>query len=380
MRVLYILHNKTFDGSLISFFNMAEGLKERGIDVCIACSEDLCGLKQFRSRVDANDFTIFTVTIYASVLVKPHSLKTLYTRIKDLRWLLYYKYKSYRDVLTLARQLRPDIIHTNDSIIQEGYAVAKRLGIPHIWHIREYIDKGYDMWVYPCMWAFKRKLKKAKTISITNDILNHFELSGLSNANVIYNGIVSKNDCCLKYPKQKYFLCATRVYPEKKIDDVIKAFGKFSKLHTDYCLKIAGFYEYGYVRNLKKLVSEFCKEGSVEFLGFRNDVKLLMREATALIVASPFEGFGRMTAEASFYGCLTIGRMSGGTKEILEQTGGLMFNTIDELSRQMNVVDSMSEDEYVKLVSHAQKIAIEQFSIEQNVDKVYKLYHKVMLE
>jgi len=49
----------------------------------------------------------------------------------------------------------------------------------------------------------------------------------------------------------------------------------------------------------------------------RDDVYAIMSRATALIVPSHFEGFGRITAEAMFNGCLVAGYNSAGTREIL---------------------------------------------------------------
>ena len=40
-----------------------------------------------------------------------------------------------------------------------------------------------------------------------------------------------------------------------------------------------------------------------------------MSKALALFVPSSFEGFGFITVEAMFCGCLVIGRNTGGTKE-----------------------------------------------------------------
>lgn len=53
----------------------------------------------------------------------------------------------------------------------------------------------------------------------------------------------------------------------------------------------------------------------VVFLGMRKDIYSLMKDAMALIVPSYWEGFGFITTEAMFNGCLVIGRNTSGTKE-----------------------------------------------------------------
>lgn len=112
-------------------------------------------------------------------------------------------------------------------------------------------------------------------------------------------------------------------------------------------------------------------------MGYCKNVYLLMHKAKALIVASYYEGFGRMTAEALFCGCLVIGRNTGGTKEILDYTGGLMFQGyFENLQQKMNEVVSMSEDKYCSLVSKCQNRAITKYSNEMYIDNIYKLYCK----
>ena len=105
-----------------------------------------------------------------------------------------------------------------------------------------------------------------------------------------------------------------------------------------------------------------------------------MKKAKALIVASYNEGFGRMTAEASFSGCLVIGRNTGGTKEILDETGGLRFNDNIELYNCMIKATNMNELEYKDIVSRAQNKAKEMYSIENNVEGVCEFYHSIMKE
>ena len=161
--------------------------------------------------------------------------------------------------------------------------------------------------------------------------------------------------------------------------DVLEAFGKFYANHKDYKLIIAGFGAKDYITELKDFVMKEHIESAVEFIGYKKDVKSIMRKAQALIVASPCEGFGRMTAEASFYGCLVIGRNAGGTKEILENTGGLLYD--DEtvsLVERMNEIVEYSETQYRSIVEKAQKKAVDSYSKEQNVENVFRLYRKIM--
>ena len=86
-------------------------------------------------------------------------------------------------------------------------------------------------------------------------------------------------------------------------------------------------------------------ENKIIFLGYRKDVDVLMSEATALIVASQFEAFGFITAEAMFNGCVVIGKDTGGTGEQIDNMeklagvpSGFRFVTTQELIDAMKYV------------------------------------------
>ena len=100
-----------------------------------------------------------------------------------------------------------------------------------------------------------------------------------------------------------------------------------------------------------------------------------MKKATALLVASPFEGFGRMTAEACFNGCIVIGKDSGGTREILSQTGGYLYKTQKEMILHMEATASISFKDYVQI---APKKAQSLFSIEKYTSDIYSIYEKAL--
>lgn len=118
---------------------------------------------------------------------------------------------------------------------------------------------------------------------------------------------------------------------------------------------------------------------AVEFPGFINDVRNTLSKATALIVASNAEGFGRMTAEASFCGCLVIGKNIAGTKEILSETGGYPYLTEDEMLDNMENLIHLSNEQYLSKSLYAQNKAIELFSSESYVENIWNIYKQAII-
>ena len=128
----------------------------------------------------------------------------------------------------------------------------------------------------------------------------------------------------------------------------------------------------------KSLSREFGIGDNVIFKGYQSDVDSYMREATALLVASPSEGFGRMTAEAAFCGCLVIGYDAAGTREVLNETGGFLWSSDDEYYDSMEKVAAMDPDDYMRKALDAQKVAVRLYSTESYVGNVFSVYEKAL--
>ena len=83
-------------------------------------------------------------------------------------------------------------------------------------------------------------------------------------------------------------------------------------------LQIAGTGSEGSLNYLKQLCKENGVEGSVEFLGFRNDVEKLYQNASIFVLSSRYEGFGLVLIEAMSQGCACVAcDYKGRQREIL---------------------------------------------------------------
>lgn len=251
------------------------------------------------------------------------------------------KYQLYK----LCVKYNPNIIHTNVSVLNIGYCIANKLNIPHVYHIREYQNLDFGMRIIPSLNSFKNKLTKKNnyTICITRGIQQHFQLQP-TNSEVIYDGVMKKENIHFHKEKCPYFLFVGRLEDAKGIKDVIKSFAKFrTQNNQTFELWVVGAsHTLEYNKDLGNLVKELQIDKYVKFMGVRDDVEVLMQNATALIMSSQSEGFGLVTAEAMFNGCLVIGRNTGGTKEQFDNglnlqgcEIGLRFETEDELANRM---------------------------------------------
>lgn len=383
MKVLYIIHSTLMEGSAISFLNMIDGLiKEKNIIPYVVYPNRMEN-GQLIEKLKGLGISCYSTRIAWSIYPNVKSLKDIFLFPLRTTKLLIKKYVSYTQLKSIIIKLSPDIIHTNTGVVHEGAIAAKKLKMPHCWHIREYQDKCMNWKIFPTKQQFILSLKYNNVIAISKDLIQHFQLQSSKNVHVIYNGVLHESEKIYIHEKEKYFLCASRISHEKRIEEMIQSFAEFCKINNDYKLLIAGFcFDDTYMIKLQRLISSLELVNKVEFLGYKNkhEIIRLMSKACALIVASRHEGFGRMTAEALICGCMVIGHNTGGTKEILEHTnGGWLYNNQNELTKYMfDAVTLVNTEQYNHKITRAQNIAVSSYSIEQNVDKIYNLYNKLI--
>lgn len=381
LKILYFLGPSLITGSVISLKNIIDGVID-SCDITVAVSKENIN-KEFVENLRLSgvkiEYFLFEQLTYPVI-----------RKDKIIYDIFFYPYKIFKKIINIVRGkkeiekiikcVHPDIIHTNIGVLYQVISIAKKYNIPHIQHIREYQTKDFGWRIFPSKSYFQSRLLQSNVIAITNDIFNYFELKKSNSACVMYNGILPKNAVCFKPNKEKYFLCASRISEEKGIDSVINAFDIVAKQLPEHEIWIAGSYD---TPEYQKKFEEFIKSkkfsNRIKFLGYRKDVINLMKDATALIVASRFEGLGRMTVEATFCGCLVIGRDSGGTKEVLELTkGGFLFKTDYQLADLMMHVANLGQEYYLSMIRESQQIVVDRFSNEKYCEKLIKKYNHLV--
>lgn len=363
-------------GATISFLNMVCGMKVAGYEPVIVYPDHN---ETFISILNQNGLEHIRTDL-TPLILNTSSLKNKILYFYHFANLTIRLKRTTKSFEKLVQNVKPNLIHTNTGIIHEGFFAAKKMGIPHVWHLREYQDLDFGWQIYPSKKKFINALSASNVIAISHGIFDHFKLSTAKDR-VIYNGILPETEATYNPQKQKYFLCASRVVASKGHEDVVRAFASFSKDHPDYRLIILGDGHRKFIEDLHKIAEKLgCKE-LIKFEGYKtvSETVKYMQNAKALIVASKFEGFGRMTAEAAFAGCFVLGRGTGGTKEIIAHTNGILFHDTNELIHAMNDVASMDEGTYSQRVMQGQRFAAGNYSIEKNIQQIIQ-YYSFLLE
>ena len=223
-----------------------------------------------------------------------------------------------KQIIELSKQYKIDIIHTNSSAYQFGATAAQSLKIPHIWHLREYqsLDFGHSH-AYSLPYLKKQLHKSGNfNIAITKGIYNFYQLKE-ENSTIIYDGVLRQSYKPKEFPKEKYFLFVGRIVKEKGIFSLLNSYKDYLLRGGTFKLILAGNYSSKTKQKIDRLIGKYNIQNNITLKGAlpTNQIYDLMNRATALIVPSPFEAFGLITAEAMFNKCLVIGKDTAGTKE-----------------------------------------------------------------
>lgn len=382
MKVLFILSSSSMSGgSSISFLSYILKMRERDIDIVCTCP---CKGPVYEQLLNAN---IETHIIPVRWNIYPESSNWKQKATLPFKLIGHYLInKQYeKRLLKLCKIINPDIIYTNVSVINIGYNVAQRLKIPHVYHIREFQDLDFNMKIIPSKKSFLNKLRTCYSICITRSIQQHYQLQDFEKSIVIYNGIRDIKKQISKTDKRKVFLFVGRLERKKGIVEVLSAFNKFLQYRQDYKLRVCGE---AMSKSMQQYIKEFCSTNNldkhIEFLGVRNDVDELMQESYALIMASHFEGLGRVTAEAMFNNCLVIGKDSAGTKEQFDNglnlTGNeiaIRWNTEEDLVQKMLEATQMKRDKYEQMCLSAFNTVNKLYTTEECANSIYKFLNDI---
>lgn len=169
-----------------------------------------------------------------------------------------------------------------------------------------------------------------------------------------------------------YFLYVGRVTPIKALDRLIIGLAQ-SQLFKDsgYKMLIAGPDQNNYQQELERLIAEHGLGGKVQFLGnvFGQDKMQLYANARFSCLLSHSENFGNVVIEALSQGTPVIAS-TGTPWQVLSEThsGYWIDNSPESISKCVDAVLSLSDEEYAQMRSNARELA-NSFDVEQNVGK-----------
>lgn len=395
MKILFVLHSGgAYEGSGKAFCRFLPLLINRGVEPLVIVPTQEGGLYDILSQ---SNISVVTTKYHYRCSVFPPS-STWRDRLLFLprlfgRWMV--NTYSLIQLLYIAKHFCPDAIHTNTSVCAIGYQVSRLLHIKHIWHIREYgaLDFNYFYYYPSRQWQWHRyRQNNSFTLCITKDIQRYNQLENDATSRVVYDGVLSQNTIIYKPQKQPHLLFVGCLSEGKGVLHLLEAYAVYKqRCSHPLPLWLAGKSSSELFMNR---MDDFVKAHNLSedlcFLGLRQDVLQLYSDATALIVPSLSEGFGFITAEAMFSGCLVVGHDVAGTKEQfdngVELTGeeiALRYTQQEQLVQHLlDITDAVEKgvfkEHYEPMILRAQQVVKQLYTSERNAEQIYQFYQDIL--
>lgn len=382
MKILYVTNGDDKYGAASSLKELIE-LEKNVEDVEIeVLNTKKNGLNKW---CDKNEITNFSFKYYESLYSK--QVKWFkYLPKYFIKIILYYfcNYIQLHRVEKVIDMGAIDIIHSNTSTIDFGAKLAKRNGIKHVWHLREFGKEDFNCYALrPKLYKWMNK-NGGEFIAISKAIKNSWVKKGIDNKkiHVLYHGIPTKNikinsNACDALPLKMVFMAAIREY--KGQHQVIEAINKLSKKNRKQIhLDIYGNADSAYGTYLKMLIDKYRLEDCVSLKGFSKN-KNLLSEYDIGINCSKNEGLGRFTFEYMASGLLVIASDTGANPEIINESNGIIYNygNIESLKKAIEKCILLQKSKNSKpIITKSIKDVREKFDIEKNYIKFIKFYKK----
>lgn len=379
MKILYVIYQSSLYGANRSLFHLILDLRERfGIEPTVITTED----GPFLDACRENAISYLIVKKYyrwngfycGTALVR--SAKNFVACLVNK---IYYP-----EILLQLKGYVPDLIHSNSSETDLGYYLSKKLGVPHVWHIREYGEADYNMhYIHRRSYIQKAYRHAAKVITISKALQNYYvnerQLCSSQNTTLIYNGIQ------VPPPYQKSYFADNVVNfcvcgllsSQKRQMDALKAVKELLNHRADFKLHLIG------AGTLMETLKDYCISNHltdhVVFWGYQSNVNELLKKMDVGLMLSQKEAFGRVTIEYMLNYMPVIGSRSGGTPELVTDEVGMLYDP-DDIAALTNCMNTVLEHraQVKQMGNRARTYAESYFSLKQNTDNIHQVYCDVL--
>lgn len=171
-------------------------------------------------------------------------------------------------------------------------------------------------------------------------------------------------------------LVASRLEPEKEVEIAIKAFAHLVSDKPDTLLLIAG--HGSHLDELQGITRDLEVGNSVQFIGFRSDIQILMSLADVFVFTSQVDSFGLTILEAMSMGTPVIAANAGGPSEIINDgETGFLFSPGDVADLVHKLDFCLSNDDIPQLTKQAMRRVSLDFSTTRMAEYTIGVYESV---
>ena len=223
-----------------------------------------------------------------------------------------------------------------------GFWLSRTLHVP--WVGRIACSGSYGDFGYMCKYMSRNSLAKrlipellrscSRIVALDQETYREALGSGLPKDKVIIipNAVVFEeipsNERAKEVPEGGILLFLGRVAPQKRVADIVKGYAMWRQnagAYRESDLPILNIVGGGNIDDLKNLVKSLGIQGSVEVVGYSQNVEEFLQKAIVMINASEIEGMPNSVLEACAYGVPVILSDIPIHREIAKHTGMAEF-------------------------------------------------------
>ena len=367
-KVVFVTHYTNLYGANLSLLCLIKGLREYGVKSCVLApstgdlTEELSRreipffVAPFRNWMSRTSWKA-PGRLFLTVSVLPYLARKVY------KW-------------------GGDHVHSNSSVTPMGALLSEALSLTHTWHIREFGNRDFNLEHDWGKSVFQSILNRANAaIAVSESVRNHV-LSGVNiPTHVVYNGVISrrrveeiKNESSFEEEGPFTFSLVGRISPAKGQKQAVRALGELKEEVENVRLLIAGSGDPDYVSSVEALVADLNLERDVSFLGYVTDPYKVYEQSDAVLMCSPHEAMGRVTAEAMAAVCPVIGFDNDATSELIDhRRNGLLYDGSDRGLYEAMRYLSYNRKKAWKMGERGWEEARKKFTMEMYSKKIYKI-------
>jgi len=278
----------------------------------------------------------------------------------------------------LLREL--DAVYTNTSTIDFGAYLYKKLHIPHIWQIREFLVFNRD--IPPIICNLPRYISKnsSRVITVSKKINDYCVLcSGKKEKFItIYDGVFGGGgERCFQEHSPIKIICVGEISKLKGQDVLLSAFiGLPEYIRKEFTLDFIGGGDQRLIEGMKEKSSACGISQYVSFKGFSDQIQKLLANYDVGIQPSHSEGFSRVIVEYMLAG-LCVVATEGNAEAIENGVNGLLYNSTSQDALRDILVQLYEKKSLIREYGcAAQKDALDKYCIEKNFSKICDVFEK----
>ncbi len=378
MRVLFVTHIPTMSGANRSVFQLIKELKEDyHVEPFVLAP-----------TTDRDEGTIHQALKKIGVPLIEAEIRYFKVNKPTLRNIVGYMLYLWRN-RNLYKKLKKnnfDIVHSNTSVIDIGAYLSRQLKTKHVWHLREFGDKDYNLHpiggkLYEC---FTYRHADAY-IAISKIIAEYFSSTvNRQRLHTIYNGIYKDDKIGISLHKNtitQFFVAGiiSEVKNQKEIimavDELVHGRG-VKAIH----LTLVGIHIEPYTQEIFAMIKDRGLNDYVTILPEIDGIQSIATQMDVGIMSSRAEAFGRVTIEYQLYNLLVIANDAGANPELIDDNvTGLLYKAGEYLQLADKIQQVIENPKMMtSLASAGREHAQQNFLSVYNTKAIFRLYQELL--